>query len=79
MVNTYKIHGYCLAIICIGGVTVGPSETEYHKSMADPEEGASVTGRVGVGVVIPYSYSIYYTFAILSIIFFIVASKIRYK
>jgi hypothetical protein len=35
------IHG----IICIDGVTVGPSEAEYHKSMADPEEGL----RLGEG------------------------------
>jgi hypothetical protein len=29
------------SIICIDGITVGPSEAEYHKSLADSEEGAS--------------------------------------
>jgi hypothetical protein len=29
------------SVICIDGVTVGPSEAEYYKSLADPEEGAS--------------------------------------
>jgi hypothetical protein len=36
-------------IICIAGVTVGPSEVEYHKSSADQEEG-------GVGT--PYCHCI---------------------
>jgi hypothetical protein len=31
-------------LICIDGVTVGPIEAEYHKSSADPEEGASAGG-----------------------------------
>jgi hypothetical protein len=26
-----------LYIICIDGVTVGPSEAEYHESLADPD------------------------------------------
>jgi hypothetical protein len=28
---------YCYFIICIDGVTVGPSEAEYHKSLADQD------------------------------------------
>jgi hypothetical protein len=34
-------------IICIDGVTFGLSEAEYHKSLADPEDGVSAGGGGG--------------------------------
>ena len=54
-------------IICIDGVTVGPSEAEYHKSLADPEDGISAGGG-GRGVGTPYCYFIYYIFIVVVVV-----------
>ena len=56
-----RLNGHTVDILCIDGVTVGPSEAEYHKSLADPEEGDSA----GRGVGKPYCYFIYYIFNVV--------------
>ena len=52
--------------MCIEG---GPSEAEYHNSLADPEEGASDRGEGGVLNTILVFYLLY--------VFVVVVAKIR--